>query len=56
MSLGNARTLKRRRDAEEEVRKRQRLELEAQQALEAANRELELPPVSLMDIVVEKNR
>ena len=44
MSLGNARTLKRKRDAEdEEERKRQ--QLEAQLAFEAANREPEPQPV-----------
>ena len=56
MSLGNARTLKHRRDAEEEARKRQRLELETQLALEAANRELEPPPVSSMEVIAEKTR
>ena len=44
MSLGNARTLKRKRDAQdEEERERQRIE--AQLALEAANREPEPQPV-----------
>jgi len=43
-SLGNARALKRKRDAEdEEARKRERLEV--QMALEAANRESEPQPV-----------
>ena len=54
MSLGNSRTLKRQRDAEEEARKRQRLELEAWLALEAAHREVELPLVLLMEVVMEK--
>lgn len=45
-SLGEARRLKRTHDAEDEARKRQRLELEAQVALEAENRELEPRPVS----------
>ena len=52
-SLGNARTLKRRRDAEdEEEHKRQRLE--AQLALEAASREPEPEPVKSTDSPPEK--
>ena len=47
-SLGNARALKRKRDAEDELCKKQQLELEAQLVLEAANRELELQPVRLI--------
>lgn len=48
MSLGNARALKRKHDAEdEETHKRQRLE--AQMALEAANCEPEPQPVWLID-------
>jgi hypothetical protein len=48
-SLGNARELKRKRDAEDEACKRQRVELETQLALEAANRELEPQPVPIID-------
>lgn len=43
-SLGNARALKRKRDAEDEEVRKRRL-LEAQLALEAANREPEPQPV-----------
>lgn len=52
-SLGNARLLKRKRDAEdEEQRKRQ--QLDAQLALEMANRELEPPPVWSTDHLPEE--
>ena len=44
-SLGNARALKRQCDAEDEARKRQCLEHEAQLVAEAAARELEPQPV-----------
>jgi hypothetical protein len=47
-SLGNSRMLKRKRDEEDEEDRR-RQELEAQLALEAANREPEIPPVRSMD-------
>ena len=52
-TLGNARALKRQRDAEDEVRKRQRLELEAQLALEAANCELEPQPVRFITYLLK---
>ena len=53
-SLGNARALKRKRDAEDEARKRQHLELEALLALEATNRELELQPVCIDNIPLKR--
>ena len=46
-SLGSSRSLKRKRDAEDEEDRR-RQDLEAQMAIEAANREPELQPVSLV--------
>ena len=46
-SLGSSRSLKRKRDAEDEEDRR-RQDLEAQMAIEAANREPELRPVSLV--------
>ena len=53
-SLGNSRALKHKHDAEDNARKRQRLELEALLALEAANRELEPRPVCVDDIPLKK--
>ena len=49
-SLGSSRSLKRKRDAEDEEdrQQRQRQDLEVQMAIEAANREPELRPVSLI--------